>query len=569
MNRIELGIAEGGERVWIDIHTLVSTRLLVTASSGGGKSETLRRILEEAVGHIQCIVIDPEGEFSTLREKKPFVLVGEGGETPADIRTAALVATRLLELNASAICDIYEMRVHERHEWVKRFLGALVAAPKSLWHPVIVVVDEAHTYCPQAGYGKSEASQSVIDLCNLGRKRGFCAVLATQRLSKLDKNAVEPLQNYLVGRTTFDDQKRAAETFKIDPGAKTREFSLELERLKDGQFITRGRAITGDMLKVQVIRGETRPPKTGTAMAGALTPTPEAIKGLLPKLADLPHEAEKKAKTEDDLRNELRDAKRTIAELTRKLDAPQATSEEVKMLQDTLTQLKTEADEMERQLTAYQQRIAKAAEITKTLSDVLSEAEIEKVVRTYVAPLPRRAPASQQPRLASSRPAIPFDPNSNLRLGARRMLSVLCQWLPSGRTESQVAAQVQMKKTGGTWAAYKSDLTKGGYIEIHDGLWFATDAGRAFLGSEVPDTPMTTEDVIRLWGEKLRLGARNMLDVLVAKRGRTVTREDLGQAVSMESTGGTFSAYLSDLKQAGLIEINREGIRANQETLFL
>jgi hypothetical protein len=126
-----------------------------------------------------------------------------------------------------------------------------------------------------------------------------------------------------------------------------------------------------------------------------------------------------------------------------------------------------------------------------------------------------------------------------------------------------------MKKTGGTWAAYKSDLTKGGYIEIHDGLWFATDAGRAFLGSEVPDTPMTTEDVIRLWGEKLRLGARNMLDVLVAKRGRTVTREDLGQAVSMESTGGTFSAYLSDLKQAGLIEINREGIRANQETLFL
>jgi len=37
----------------------------------------------------------------------------------------------------------------------------------------------------------------------------------------------------------------------------------------------------------------------------------------------------------------------------------------------------------------------------------------------------------------------------------------------------------------------------------------------------------------------------------------------------MESTGGTFSAYLSDLKQAGLIVVDREGVRANEETMFL
>jgi hypothetical protein len=539
--------------------------MLVTASSGGGKSETLRRILEEAVGHIQCIVIDPEGEFSTLREKKPYVLVGEGGETPADIRTAALVATRLLELNASAVCDIYEMRVHERHEWVKRFLDSLVHAPKSLWHPVLVVVDEAHTYAPEHGYGESVASQSIIDLCNLGRKRGFAAILATQRLSKLSKNAAEPLQNYLVGRTTFDDQKRAAQTFKIDPGAKTREFSLELERLKDGQFIARGRAITGDMLKVQVIQGETRPPKTGTAMAGAVTPAPESIRGLLPKLADLPHEAEKKAKTEDDLRRELGEARRQISELRRQFESGTANSDEVKMLQETLIQLKTEADEMERQLTAYQTRIAKAAEIAKSLSEVLSETEIEKVVRTYVSPVPRRSP----PPPVRTRSSVPVDPNTHLRTGARKMLGVLCQWFPSGRTESQVAAQVRMKKTGGTWSAYKSDITKAGFMEVQNGMWFATEAGREFLGSEVPNAPTTTEEVVNLWGSKLRTGARNMLDKLVAKRGRTITREELGQEVEMESTGGTFSAYLSDLKQAGLIEVDREGIRANRETLFL
>src|SRR5277367_3907716 len=106
MSKILLGKSDTHD-ITIDLDTLIGTRLLVTASSGGGKSETLRRILEQAVGHVQCIVIDPEGEFSTLREKYPFVLVGEGGETPADIRSAALVATKLLELGASAVCDLY------------------------------------------------------------------------------------------------------------------------------------------------------------------------------------------------------------------------------------------------------------------------------------------------------------------------------------------------------------------------------------------------------------------------------------------------------------------------------
>lgn len=569
--KIDLGRAETGEQVSIDIPTLVSTRLLVTASSGGGKSETLRRILEEAVGHIQCVVIDPEGEFSTLREKKPFVLVGEGGETPADIRTAALVATRLLELNASAVCDIYELKVHERHEWVKRFLDAMVRAPKSLWHPVLVVIDEAHTYCPERGYGESVASQSIIDICNLGRKRGFCAVLATQRLSKLNKNAVEPLQNYLVGRTTYDDQQRAASTFKVAPGAETRKFSLELERLKDGQFICRGRALTGDMLKVQVTRGQTRPPKTGTAMAGVVTPTPDSIKALLPKLADLPHEAEKKAKTEADLKQEAAEAKRQLAELQRQIARQQqdSNSEEVRMLQETLAQLKTEADEMEKQLAAYQGRIKKAAEIAKSLSDVLSEPELDKVVRAFVAPLPRRAPPAPSAPKPTPAPRTDGESNGNLRAGARRMLTCLVQWYPSGRTESQVAAQVKMKKKGGTWGAYKSDLKNGGYMEVHDGLWFATEQGRSFVGEDAPEMPSTTEDIVRLWGQKLRLGARNMLDILVQHKGRSVSRDGLGEAIGMEAAGGTFGAYLSDLKQAGLIIVDRDGVRANRETLLL
>jgi hypothetical protein len=126
-----------------------------------------------------------------------------------------------------------------------------------------------------------------------------------------------------------------------------------------------------------------------------------------------------------------------------------------------------------------------------------------------------------------------------------------------------------MKRISGTWGAYKSDMNKGSYIEIRDGLWFATDAGRDYLGADVPQMPTTTDEVVDMWGSKLRKGAREMLDALVRHKGRMIPRATLGQEVGMEASGGTFGAYLSDLKQAGLIVVDSTGIGANRETLFL
>jgi hypothetical protein len=94
----------GGHNIGFDLDILVLTRLLVQANFGAGKSYLLRKLMEELFGHIQIIAIDPEGEFATLREKFGFVLVGKGDETPADVRSAGMVAEKLFELRASAVC---------------------------------------------------------------------------------------------------------------------------------------------------------------------------------------------------------------------------------------------------------------------------------------------------------------------------------------------------------------------------------------------------------------------------------------------------------------------------------
>ena len=100
---------ELGPGLKCDLAVLMESRLLIQAQSGGGKSRTLRRLLEQTHGKVQQIVIDPEGEFSTLREKYDYVLAaGSGGDALAHPRTAGMLAERLLELQVSAVVDLYE-----------------------------------------------------------------------------------------------------------------------------------------------------------------------------------------------------------------------------------------------------------------------------------------------------------------------------------------------------------------------------------------------------------------------------------------------------------------------------
>src|SRR5688572_24310880 len=84
--------------LFIDVQRLLDTRLLVQSNSGGGKSWALRRIHEQTAGKVQQIVLDTEGEFSTLREKFDYILCApSGADVVATPHTAALLARHLRE----------------------------------------------------------------------------------------------------------------------------------------------------------------------------------------------------------------------------------------------------------------------------------------------------------------------------------------------------------------------------------------------------------------------------------------------------------------------------------------
>src|SRR3989440_3654374 len=298
------------QSVHIDLPTLLDTRLLVQANSGGGKSWLLRRILEQSHGKVQQIVIDLEGEFATLRERYDYVLAGKDGDTPADPRSAGLLAKKLLELNVSAIIDLYELHLQDRKHFVRLFLESMINAPKTLWHPCLVVIDEAHKFCPEKE--QSEASSAVIDLATLGRKRGYCAILATQRLSKLHKDAAAECNNKLIGRTNLDvDMRRASEEL----GFSSKDSALVLRHLQAGQFFTFGPAISQEVIQVTIGAVETTHPKAGSRIY-SVSPIPptERIKKILSELKDLPEAAEEEAKTIEALERQVATLKGQLAQ---------------------------------------------------------------------------------------------------------------------------------------------------------------------------------------------------------------------------------------------------------------
>lgn len=584
--------------VSIDLDIFLRTRGFISASSGGGKSHTLRRLIEQAHPTVQTIVLDWEGEFSTLRNKFPFVLVGEGGETPAHPHTAAQVALTLLKLGTSAICDLYELRGNGRHEFVRNFVNAMVNAPKELWHPVLIIIDEAHYLCPENGYGESVAKDAIIDLCNLGRKRGFCAVLATQRASKVSKNATEPLQNFLIGLTMPDDQKRICETFKVAPGAATREFSKVLEELEQGQFFGRGAAISKTPVLIQVGKTETQPPPTGTAAAARKSPTPDAIKKLLPQLADIPVEAEKTLATEKDLRKKiaeleksLRDSKRaptTIVGNVTSVGKSTFTPEREKMLLEKITTLEANTVVLRKTAGAYDKAMdriysmasgvmtqadsmkAQATNIQQQIQTIRGEAatEMEKVVD--VKPIPAAKansryphPIHVKPHPAERRPDVDRV-DAGLGKAEQAILNAFAWFEGMGISAPRIEAVSAISgysMNSSSFRGAKSKLSIAKFIDggsiTEAGIAAATDSGIEESNAGIQQAVFS----------KLGKAESALLRLLVESYPEQVSNETLSEKSGYSMTSSSFRGARSTIKVLGFAEYRGDSMIAT-DVLF-
>lgn len=555
MSKIDIGIQ-------IDLEAFLETKLLIEADSGSGKSWTIRKLAEECSGKVQQIIIDPEGDFITLREKYPFALVSKsGGDIPLNLRYAEALAHKLLETGISVIIDLYEFKQHEREQFVKVFCEALMNAPKSLRHSCLIYLDEAQLFCPEDKRAISTAA--VIDLCTRGRKRGLCAILATLRISILNKSAAAQCKNKMMGSTSLPlDQKRVADEL----GLRTKEEARDLRNLGKGEFYAFGPAISKEIIRFKVGQVKTTHIKSGSKLQSA-PPTPAAIKKILSKLEDIPEEAEKELATKKQFQEEI---KRLNAELKTQKSQPSSSDpklkEQVAALQQDLKNHKVLVNALRKERDNKEFVIQKIKKITEERTDVTIDPNLLKAQSNPISIKPIPEPKRVFQKTYSQPENNKKVSNGAVTGGAMRMLKAAAMLHPNPITKTKMATLARLSSTSGSFGTYLSTLRAGGLIIADGNVFNITEEGLSQAG-DVEPLPTDPEELVNLWCGIIgdNGGAARMLRALAASYPNEMSKEELGEAVGMSSSSGSFGTYLSTLRSNNLITTTPKSAKASEE----
>lgn len=416
----------------------------------------------------------------------------------------------------------------------------------------------------------------MIDLATRGRKRGFCAILATQRLSKLHKDAAAECNNKLIGRSALDvDMTRAAEEL----GLRTKDDKQQTRHLKAGEFFAFGPAISDQVTRVSIGAVHTTHPKSGGRRVVTTPPPTEKVKQLLAKLSDLPAEVEEREKTLADLK---RDNATLRCDLTlAKKAQPEAVVErtEVSVLTDADRALLTSASaSIESAKAEIVSAIEQAADgmadalgqVRRVVGDVARTATEVQAVAVKAERSAERSiqrcdlnPASTLNTRVSTRVSAPSTGDAPaLGKCERAILTVLSQH-PDGCVLGKLTLLSGYQASGGFKNALSTLRTAGLITGPNTGVMQITDGGWSALG-DVEPLP-TGDGLIDYWQQHGAFGANERAVIGALRDGGALTLDELAAATGYQVSGG-FRNALSKLRTAGvLVGRNTEAMRLHEE----
>lgn len=547
------------DKVGINLEKLISGKLLLNAGSGGGKSYAIRRILEQSFGEIPHLILDTEGEFSSLREKYDYILIGKGFDIAADPRTAALLALRLWEERVSAIIDLYELSPWDRQVFVRNFVDALINAPKKLWKPVLLVIDEAHEYAPEND--KSDSGRALHLLASKGRKRQIGAIFATQRISSLSKNIVASCKNKLIGYASeTNDVKRAAFELGFTP-----QEALRLRDLDPGEFYAFGPALTKEVTKIKIGSVATSHEESfGSVQGSKVAPASEKVKKALAKLADLPQAAAEEARTVAELKAALTAARNEV----KKSMAIQVAMDPQKVDQIRATVENQWEIRMQKFKDALYQKLLKShgnvfGALNKLLNDIDGLKQEETVA--YFDPSLKKIRDIRTDKIYGDGKKIISDEMHDISAatgitmgaGERQVLIAIAQQ-PEGMTREHITVQTGYKRS--TRDAYIQRLVQKGYVMLGERI-HCSPAGFQALGNDYEPLP-TGRELLEYHLRKLPDGESKILNLLYAAGGNGETRDYISETTGFKRS--TRDAYIQRLATRQLVVVEGQTIRISE-----
>lgn len=186
---------------------------VIMADPRKGKSYTAAKVCEELCRQgLPFIILDPEGEYYSLREKFTVLVVGVGKEENCDISVgdehAEILVRQFLSSRIPVILDLSAPDVDEEviHGFLAEFMDSLIMLEASERLPCLVVIDEADEYIPERGHKPRSIDYSAFSkLVKKGGKRGIGTIIISHRPTWVAKDLLAKCQNWILMSQTYKD----------------------------------------------------------------------------------------------------------------------------------------------------------------------------------------------------------------------------------------------------------------------------------------------------------------------------------------------------------------------------
>lgn len=181
-------------------------RCINIGTTGSGKSYVTRNIIEKFYEYKTgiIIVIDPEGEYWTLREKYDFVILGVD-EDFCDITinqdNSAELAIKMMKNQINIIMDLSGIDDRSRQEIASIYIDTIIENSKDS-SPTQLIIEEASRFARKGDSSSAniKCTGSLKKIAQFGRKRQISAFYNTQRIVQLHKDIVAECNTQIIGK---------------------------------------------------------------------------------------------------------------------------------------------------------------------------------------------------------------------------------------------------------------------------------------------------------------------------------------------------------------------------------
>lgn len=251
----------------IDPAAIVGKSIAILGIKGSGKSNTARCLIEDLLADVPLTIVDPEGEYASLRTIAPILHVGKRGDLSVPIEQVGMLGRFAYLHKLSVILDLKGLPLDEMAEYVEAYLRGLWRAADETNAGYFIVLEEARLFAPQ-GSKATPLLKLLQDIQFRGRKRGVGMVVVNQRTATLDKNVLDQCEIMLLHKVAHDTDIKTYQ--KQVPGMTAAQIADTARNLLPGQivFVNGGESCVTQVRLPRSNHGGATPLLGGSAVRG-------------------------------------------------------------------------------------------------------------------------------------------------------------------------------------------------------------------------------------------------------------------------------------------------------------